>query len=60
MSFNNYGVENLIFNEDTDSSKYLLTDAGEVKPFKFPDSMDEMGKMYPAEEVEFTTPKLER
>ena len=58
MSINNYGVTNMIFNEDTDKTKYLLTNAGEVKKFKFPDSMDEMGKMYPAEEVQFTTQKL--
>ena len=57
---NNYGVTNMIFNEDTDKSKYLLIDAGEPKKFKFPDSMDEMGKMYPVEEVQFTTQKIDR
>ena len=55
MNSKNYGVTNMAFNNDKDKTKYLLTDAGEVKAFKFPNSMDNMSKMYPAEEVEFTT-----
>ena len=50
-----YGVTNFAFNDDTDNSKYLLTDAGETKTFKFPDSMDEMSKMFPTEEIQFTS-----
>lgn len=55
MSSKFYGVTNMAFNDDKEKSKYLLTDASEVKPFTFPNSMDNMGRMYPVEEIQFTT-----
>ena len=55
MSSIHYGVTNLTFNEDNDSTKYLLTDAGEVKDFGFPTYMGDMGIMYPVEDVQLTS-----
>lgn len=57
MARKNYGVQNMIFNDDTDPKKYLFTDAGEEKSFNFPKDMTGMSRMFPVEEVSVTTKK---